>query len=154
MLSKIGILSDTHGLLRPEVVSAISDCDIIIHAGDVGDPSILEKLGQMAPVHAVKGNTDKGKWAETLPLTEGVEVDGHFFYILHEIEHLDLDPVAAKFEMVIFGHSHEPELKEKDSVFYLNPGSAGPHRFSLPVTIAKVIVNAGGLIPEIIMLNV
>ena len=154
MLSKIGILSDTHGLLRPEVVSAISDCDIIIHAGDVGNPGVLEKLWQLAPVHAVKGNMDKGNWANTLPLTEVVEIHGHFIYILHEIEHLDLDPAAAKFKMVIYGHSHKAELKKKGMVFYLNPGSAGPRRFTLPVTIAKVTVNSGGLIPEIIRINV
>lgn len=152
MLSKIGILSDTHGLLRPEVVSAISDCDMIIHAGDVGDPSILEKLEKIAPVHAVKGNMDQGEWAETLPLTEVVEVHKHFVYILHEIVDLDLDPAAGKFEMVIFGHSHKAELKEKKSVLYLNPGSAGPRRFTLPVTIAKVIVSSDRLIPEIISL--
>jgi hypothetical protein len=154
MLSKIGILSDTHGLLRPEVVSTVSDCDIIIHAGDVGDLSILEELRRIAPVHAVQGNTDKGKWTEALPLTTGIEIHGHFIYILHDIEHLDLDPAAAKVEMIIFGHSHKPEFKEKDSVFYLNPGSAGPRRYSLPVTMARVIVNAEELIPEIITLNV
>jgi len=154
MLSKIGILSDTHGLLRPEVVSAISDCDIIIHAGDVGDPGVLEKLAELAPVHAVKGNMDKGTWADTLPLTEVVEVHGRLIYILHAIEHIDIDPAAAKFEMVVHGHSHRADLKKKGMVFYLNPGSAGPRRFTLPVTIAKVIVNSDGLIPEIIRINV
>ena len=154
MLYKMGILSDTHGLLRAEVVSALSDCDIIIHAGDVGDSTVLEELGRIAPVHAVKGNTDMGKWAQALPLTDCIEFQGHFIYVLHEIDRLDLDPGAAKFEMVIFGHSHEPELKKKDSVIYLNPGSAGPRRFSLPVSIAKVIVNSGGLVPKIIKLNV
>jgi len=154
MLSKIGILSDTHGLLRPEVVSAISDCKIIIHAGDIGDPGVLEALEKIAPVHAVKGNTDIGKWAEKFPLTDLIEVDGYFIYIIHEIEHLDLDPSAAKIDMVVFGHSHVAELKKKSSVLYLNPGSAGPRRFSFPVTIANVRVNSDGLIPEIIRLNV
>jgi len=154
MLYKIGILSDTHGLLRPEVISAISDCKIIIHTGDIGGPDILEKLKEICPVRAVKGNMDKGKWAEPLPLTDVIEVQDYFIYVLHEIEHLDLDPAAAKFDMVIFGHSHKAELKKKGSVLYLNPGSAGPRRFTLPVTIAKVIVNSDGLIPEIIRLNV
>ena len=154
MLSKIGVLSDTHGLLRPEVVPEISDCEIIIHAGDIGDPVILEKLKKIAPVYAIKGNMDKGKWAETLPLNDVIEVHGYSIYVLHEIEHLYLDPAAAKFDMVVFGHSHMAELKKKDSVFYLNPGSAGPRRFNLPVTIAKVILNSEGLLTEIIRINV
>ena len=154
MLSKIGILSDTHGFLRPEVVSAISDCEIIIHAGDIGDLGVLEKLGLIAPVHAVRGNMDKGKWARTLPLTDLIEVHGRFIYILHEIERLDLDLVAAKLDMVVFGHSHKAELKKIGSVFYLNPGSSGPRRFALPVTIAKVTVNSDNLIPEIIEVKV
>ncbi|MGB5158987.1 metallophosphoesterase family protein [Desulfobacterium sp. N47] len=154
MPCKIAVLSDTHGLLRPEAVSAIADCDIIFHAGDIGDPQVLYELGRIAPVHAVKGNTDRGKWTEKLPLTEFVEFCGHFFYILHELDGLDLESAAASFEMVIFGHTHRAEIKQQNSIFYLNPGSAGPRRSNLPVTIAKVIVNSKGLIPEIIRLNI
>ncbi|SPD73563.1 conserved hypothetical protein [uncultured Desulfobacterium sp.] len=153
MLFKIGIISDTHGLLRPEAISALSDCDTIIHAGDVGDLGILERLRRIAPVHAVQGNTDKGKWTETLPLTKGVELHDHFIYVLHDIEQLDIDPAAAKIEMVVFGHSHKPAVEKKDTVLYLNPGSAGPRRYSLPVTLAKVTLNAAGFVPEIIWLD-
>ncbi|MBU1055098.1 MAG: metallophosphatase family protein [Proteobacteria bacterium] len=150
MLHRIGILSDTHGLLRPEVLSAIADCDIIFHAGDIGDLQVLHVLGKIAPVHAVKGNTDKGKWTQDLPLIKAVDVCGHYFYILHEIEDLDLDPAVANLNMVIFGHTHRAQVKQQDSIFYLNPGSAGPRRSNLPVTIAKVTVNSKELIPEII----
>lgn len=153
MLSRIGIISDTHGLLRPEAISALYDCDTIIHAGDVGDLGILERLRRIAPVHAVQGNTDKGKWTDTLPLTKGVEFHDHLIYVLHDIEQLDIDPAAAKVEMVVYGHSHKPWVEKKNSVLYLNPGSAGPRRFSLPVTLAKVIVNEEGLFPEIIRLG-
>ena len=153
-MKKIGVISDTHGSVDKQIAEHFKGADLIIHAGDIGDPGILEKLGLIAPVHAVKGNMDKGKWAETLPLTDVIEVHGRFIYVLHEIEHLDLDPVAAKFDMVVFGHSHKAELKKKDSVFYLNPGSGGPRRFALPVTIAKVTVNSDDLIPEIIKINV
>ncbi len=150
----IGILSDTHGVLRPEVVSAISDSDIIFHAGDIGDAEVLYSLSEIAPVHAVRGNTDRGKWTEKLPLTKAVEFYGHFFYLLHELDSLDIDPGAASFEMVIFGHTHRADLKKQGSVFYLNPGSAGPRRSSLPVTIAKVVINSNDLIPEIIRLDI
>ncbi|MFH2045524.1 MAG: metallophosphoesterase family protein [Pseudomonadota bacterium] len=154
MLYRIGILSDTHGLLRPEVLSAIADCDIIFHAGDIGDPQVLHVLGKIALVHAVKGNTDRGKWTQNLPLTKAVDVCGHYFYILHEIEDLDLDPAVANLKMVIFGHTHRAEIKQQDSIFYLNPGSAGPRRSNLPVTIAKVTVNSKDLTPEIIRLDI
>ncbi len=153
MFTKIAILSDTHGLLRPEVMPEISDCKTIIHAGDVGDPEILEKLRRIAPVYAVRGNMDKGEWAESLNFTELIEINGHLIYVLHEIERLDLDPCASNLSMVIFGHSHRAEMKKKDSVFYLNPGSAGPRRFVLPVTIAKVHVYPDVLIPEIIKIK-
>jgi putative phosphoesterase len=154
MLYKIGILSDTHGLLRPQVIAAIADCDMIFHAGDIGDPQVLHMLGEIAPVHAVRGNTDRGKWTQKLPLTKAVEVFGHYFFILHELEGFDLDPAAANLEMIIFGHTHRAEVKQHDSVFYLNPGSAGPRRSNLPVSIAKVTVNSKELFPEIIRLDI
>ena len=132
----IGVISDTHGLLRPEVVGALQGVSLILHAGDVGKPEILDELSKIAPVKAVRGNVDRGVWAEQLPMTEVIEVGGVSFYMLHEIETLDLDPVAAGFQVVIFGHSHKPSREVKRGVLYLNPGSVGPRRFKLPITLA------------------
>lgn len=132
----IGVISDTHGLLRPEAVAALAGVELIIHAGDIGKPHILEALAQIAPVHAVRGNTDRGDWAADLPHTRVVEVGGVLIYVLHELFTLDLDPAAAGFAAVIFGHSHQPHLERKNGVLYLNPGSAGPRRFTLPVGFA------------------
>ena len=132
----IGVISDTHGLLRPEVVGALQGVSLILHAGDVGKPEILDELSKIAPVKAVRGNVDRGVWAEQLPMTEVIEVGGVSFYMLHEIETLDLDPVAAGFQVVIFGHSHKPSREVKRGVLYLNPGSVGPRRFKLPVSLA------------------
>ena len=132
----IGVISDTHGLLRPEVVGALQGVSLILHAGDVGKPEILDELSKIAPVKAVRGNVDRGVWAEQLPMTEVIEVGGVYLYMLHEIETLDLDPVAAGFQVVIFGHSHKPSREVKKGVLYLNPGSVGPRRFKLPITLA------------------
>ena len=136
----IGVISDTHGLLRPEAVEALQGVSLILHAGDVGKPEILAQLGAVAPVKAVRGNVDRGGWAQQLPVTEVVEVGGVFFYMLHILDDLDLDPVAAGFRVVIFGHSHKPSQEEKKGVLYLNPGSAGPRRFKLSVSLALVKV--------------
>ena len=132
----IGVVSDTHGFLRPEVVGALQGVSLILHAGDVGKSEILDELSEIAPVKAVRGNVDRGVWAEQLPRTEVIEVGGVSFYMLHEIETLDLDPVAAGFQVVIFGHSHKPSREVKRGVLYLNPGSVGPRRFKLPITLA------------------
>ena len=134
----IGVIADTHGLLRPEAIEALQGVSLILHAGDVGKPEILTRLREVAPVKVVRGNVDKGEWAQQLPLTEVVEVGGVYFYMLHILENLDLDPVAAGFRVVIFGHSHKPLMEEKKGVIYLNPGSAGPRRFKLPVSLALV----------------
>ncbi len=150
----IGILSDTHTVLRPEAFSALSGSNLIIHAGDVGDPDVIEDLSRIATVYAVRGNMDNGSWSEGLPVTDVVDVDGHLIYVVHDLNDLDLVPFAAGIEMVVFGHSHEPEIVEKDSVIYLNPGSAGPRRHSLPVSVAVVTVRPEGLFPRIIKLNV
>jgi len=149
---RIGVISDTHGLLRPEAVKALAGVELIIHAGDVGGPEILEALGQIAPVHAVRGNIDRGEFGSTLPLTRVVQVGGLQLYILHELFTLDLDPRAAGFAAVIYGHSHRPHLERKDGVLYLNPGSAGPRRFTLPVTLALLKVQKNGLVPKFIEL--
>jgi uncharacterized protein len=134
----IGLISDTHGLLRSEAVSALQGSDLIIHAGDVGDPQILEQLRAIAPVTAVRGNIDKGDWAENLPMTTVVEASSVSLYVLHDLQQLDLDPVSAGFQFVISGHSHKPAQVEREGVTYINPGSAGPRRFRLPITLARL----------------
>jgi len=149
---RIGVIADTHGLLRPEAVKALKSVDLIIHAGDIGEPRILQKLERLAPVYAVRGNIDRGDWARKLPLTLVVEVGGVHLYVLHELFCLDLDPAAAGFAAVIFGHSHSPHLEHKNGVLYLNPGSAGPRRFTLPVTLAMLRVQKNSLISEFIEL--
>jgi uncharacterized protein len=134
----IGIISDTHGLLRPQAMRALEGSDLIIHAGDVGDPKILEALKTLAPVFAVRGNVDTDEWAQALPENEVIETGSATIYVLHDVHALDLNPAAAGFHMVVSGHSHKPGQSERDSVLYLNPGSAGPRRFDLPVTVARL----------------
>jgi len=150
----IGVISDTHGLLRPQAGKALKGVELIIHAGDVGNPKILADLARLAPVHAVRGNTDRGDWAADLPLTRVVEVGGVLIYVLHELFCLDLDPGAAGLAAVIFGHSHAPHLEHKNGVLYLNPGSAGPRRFTLPVTLARIKLQGSSLHPELVDLKV
>jgi putative phosphoesterase len=149
---RIGVIADTHGLLRPEALKALRGVELIIHAGDVGGPEILEALQAQAPVYAVRGNTDRGDFGRSLPQTQVVEVGGVQLYVLHELFCLDLDPAAAGLAAVIFGHSHRPHIERKHGVLYLNPGSAGPRRFTLPVTLALLKVQKNGLIPKIIEL--
>lgn len=150
----VGVISDTHGLLRPEAVAALEGSDLIVHAGDVGGPEVFEPLRALAPVHAVRGNVDRGAWAEELPLDRVVEVGGQRLYVLHILDELDLDPAAADFAAVIYGHSHRPHRERRGGVLYLNPGSAGPRRFRLPVTLARIRVSEEGLEPEIVELSV
>ena len=134
----IGLISDTHGLLREEVLRALRGSDLIVHAGDVGEPEILEKLRQMAPVVAVRGNVDTEHWARSLPLTAVAEAGRVQIYVLHDVHALDLDPVAAGFQIVVSGHSHKFGRSEHAGVVYINPGSAGPRRFQLPITVARL----------------
>ena len=148
----IGVISDTHGLLRPEAQEALRGSDRIIHAGDVGDRSILRRLEQLAPVTAVRGNVDDLLWAEQLPETSVVDVEGLSIYVLHALDRLDLKPEAAGFAAVIYGHSHVPKQEMKNGVLYFNPGSAGPRRFSLPVSLGRLTVENGQLRPELIPL--
>jgi len=136
----LGVISDTHGLLRPEAVEALRGTDRILHAGDLGAPEILERLAQIAPVTAVRGNVDGGPWAQALPETELVEAGGVSIYMLHDLSQLDLKPEAAGFRVVIYGHSHQPEIEEKNGVLYFNPGSAGPRRFNLPVSVGRLSI--------------
>ncbi len=149
----VGVISDTHGLLRPEAVAALRGSQLIIHAGDVGSPDILAQLGALAPTYAVRGNVDTQAWAAKLPATEAVEVGQLHIWVLHIIADLDIDP-AAGFAAVIYGHSHKPSIEWRDGVLYLNPGSAGPRRFRLPVTMARLQVTGRSLRPEIIELDV
>ena len=136
----IGLISDTHGLLRPQALRALKGSDLIIHAGDVGDPEILEALKTLAPVFAVRGNVDTEPWGLALPETEVIETVPATIYVLHDVQALDLDPVAAGFHIVVSGHSHKPSRTERGGVLFLNPGSAGPRRFDLPVTVALLLV--------------
>lgn len=151
---RIGVISDTHGRLRPEAVDALRGSDLIVHAGDVGDPGILEVLGRVAPVRAVRGNTDRGAWARSLPETDVVDAGPFLLYVLHDPALLDLDPRAAGFEAVVYGHTHRPEVRRRNGVLHLNPGSAGPRRFRLPVTVARLEWAAGTLEATIVPLDV
>jgi hypothetical protein len=146
----IGVISDTHGLLRPEALDALRGSEHIIHAGDVGKPEILDQLAEIAPVTAVRGNIDKGTWARTLPETQVVELSGISIYVLHDLGRLDLKPQAAGFNVVISGHSHVPKQEIRDGVLYFNPGSAGPQRFKLPVTVGRLISEGESVRAEII----
>lgn len=134
----IGVISDTHGLLRPEVKPALTGVEHILHLGDIGDFAILKSLEKVAPVTAIRGNVDRTGKCSKLPETEVVLFEGHYLYMLHDVQTIHLDPAAAKFSVVLFGHSHKPEIRRHKGVLYFNPGSCGPRRFSLPVTIGKL----------------
>jgi putative phosphoesterase len=149
----VGVISDTHGLLRDEAVAALQGSELIIHAGDIGKPEVLERLREIAPVHAVRGNNDRDAWARNLPLTEVVEVGGLYAYLLHDIAELDIDPAAAGMAAVITGHSHKPLAQVRDGVLFLNPGSAGPRRFKLPISVAHLEIVDGRFESEIVALD-
>jgi putative phosphoesterase len=142
---RIGIISDTHGLLRPEAVERLAGVDHILHAGDIGSADVIEGLGRIAPVTAIRGNVDRGDWAQAYPATEWVTLAGRSFYLLHDLKALDLDPVAAGIDVVVSGHSHQPKVETLDGVLYLNPGSAGPRRFSLPIALATLDLTADAI---------
>lgn len=149
---RIGVISDTHGLLRPEATAALNGCEHILHAGDVGDPAILEALRRIAPVTAIRGNIDTVGACAMLPASEAVELDGRLLYLIHNVADLDLQPKAASIAAVIFGHSHQAEITWRDGVLYFNPGSAGPRRFRLPVTLGILECTADALNPAIVTL--
>jgi putative phosphoesterase len=140
---KIGVISDTHGLLRVEVLPALRGVEQILHLGDVGDPAILKSLEDIAPVHAVRGNVDREGACGKLPETDVLLFEGHYIYLLHDIGMLRLDPAAAKFSAVLYGHSHRPKIEHKKGVLYFNPGSCGPRRFDLPITIGMLHLKSG-----------
>ncbi len=150
----LGVISDTHGLLRPEALEALRDVAHILHAGDVGAPEILDRLREIAPVTVVRGNVDQENWAKKLPQTEVLQIENTSIYMLHILAELDLKPDAAGFAAVVYGHSHVPKSEVKNGVLYFNPGSAGPRRFKLPVTVGKLMVEGGTVRGEIIELRV
>ncbi|MGE3166326.1 MAG: metallophosphoesterase family protein [Planctomycetota bacterium] len=133
---RVGVISDTHDLLRPEAVAALREVEVVLHAGDVCRPEVLAALRELAPLHAVRGNCDRGDWAAELPRCDTIELGAHLVHMVHRQEDLDLAPEAAGISVVIFGHTHEPKIEQRRGVFYLNPGSAGPRRFGLPITLA------------------
>lgn len=148
----IGVISDTHGLFRPEAVAALRGVDLILHAGDIGSAEVLETLQGMAPVVAVRGNNDKGDWAEELPQWEVTEVGAIYIYMIHDLKEIDLSPAAAGFQVVVSGHSHKPSVEERKGVLYVNPGSAGPRRFRLPISVARLKVSGEAVRAEVIKL--
>jgi uncharacterized protein len=149
----IGVISDTHGLLRPLALAALRGSALIIHAGDIGKPEVLDELRKVAPVCAVRGNVDRGPWADRLSTTQVIETEHCWLYVLHNLDELDLDPVAAGFAAVIAGHSHQPKLEMKRGVLYFNPGSAGPRRFNLPISVGRLTLSGGKLRGKIIYLK-
>lgn len=154
LMTIVGVISDTHGLLRPEALAALRGSAHILHAGDVGAAAVLEELRKIAPVTVVRGNVDTGAWAHGIPHNEVAEFEGASIYMLHILSQLDLKPEAAGFAVVVYGHSHAPKSETKNGVLYFNPGSAGPRRFKLPVTVGKLVIEDGRVRGEIFALNV
>ena len=150
----IGVISDTHGLVRSELYEIFKGAELIIHAGDIGGVEVLHALETIAPIKAVRGNNDREAWATHIPHNQVIEHGSHIFYVLHELARLDLNPPATEFSAVIYGHSHRPLAETKKGVLFLNPGSAGPRRFSLPISVARLHLDGSGLIPELIDLSV
>jgi putative phosphoesterase len=150
----VGVISDTHGLVRPEALAALAGVERIVHAGDIGAPDVLDALARIAPVTAVRGNNDREAWAAGIPETEVVEVGGASLYVLHDLHELDLDPRAAGFAAVIAGHSHQPRQEDRDGVLFFNPGSAGPRRFKLPVSVGRLTIERGRVAGSLLTLEV
>ena len=150
---RIGLISDTHGLLRPEAVAALQGCAQIIHAGDIGKPQVLDGLRAIAPLEAIHGNIDTADWAQVLPERLDLRIGGLTLHVLHDLKQLDIDPLAAGVDVVIAGHSHKPKVERRDGVLYVNPGSAGPRRFSLPISLALLELNDGQAQVELISLS-
>lgn len=149
----IGLISDTHGLLRPEALAALQGCERIIHAGDIGKPAVLDGLRALAPVDAIPGNIDTADWAQALPDRLDLQVGDLRVHVLHDLKELDIDPQAAGIDVVIAGHSHQPNIERRDGVLYINPGSAGPRRFRLPISLALLRLEGGNAQAELIRLD-
>ena len=150
---QVGVISDTHGLVRPEALAALRGSELIVHAGDIGGPEVLDALRALAPVVAVRGNNDRGPWAQKIAETEVVDAGGLLLYVIHDVHQIDLDPEAAGFAAVIAGHSHKPRCEEKEGVLWFNPGSAGPRRFKLPIAIGRLHVERKRVRGEILELE-
>ena len=151
-MPRIGLISDTHGLLRPEATAFLRGSDYIVHGGDIGSPSILEELASLAPLMAVRGNNDTGPWAESLPETEFLQVGAIFVYAIHDLAQLSIDPGAAGVRVVVSGHSHKPLITEREGVLYVNPGSSGPRRFNLPISVAELILDGASVSARVVEL--
>jgi putative phosphoesterase len=151
---RIGLVSDTHGLLRPEAIAALRGSDAIIHAGDIGEASILARLSAIAPVTAVRGNNDTAAWAHDVPDTQQLDVGGKRIFVIHDLGTLALDPVAANIDVVVSGHSHRPKCERRGDVLYVNPGSAGPRRFRLPIAVGMLTIEGTAIDAELVMLDV
>jgi putative phosphoesterase len=150
---RVGLISDTHGLLRPEATAFLEGCDHILHGGDIGGPEILEQLAALAPLTAVRGNNDTQIWAATLPPTRLLEFGGVKLYIIHNVDQLELDPAAAGVRVIVSGHSHQPSVRERGGVVYVNPGSAGPRRFKLPISVGELEISGTIITPKLVQLR-
>ena len=152
-MKRIGLLSDTHGLLRPEALEFLRGSDFIVHAGDIGDVAVLDALRALAPVTAVRGNNDRDAWARAIAETEVLRVDEVSIHVLHDLAGLDLDPAAAGFRVVVSGHSHQPRIEERDGVLYVNPGSCGPRRFKLPIAVGELRISGSSVKAKLVELK-
>ena len=150
---KVGLISDTHGLMRAEALQALAGSDFIIHAGDIGDQAVIERLAEIAPVTAVRGNNDTDAWAAEIPETNVLDAKGIRFFVLHSVKDLDVDPAEAGFQAVVSGHSHRPEIQVREGVLFINPGSAGPRRFRLPISVATIVCRNGQIAPQLVELT-
>lgn len=153
-MPRVGIISDTHGLLRPEAAAFLRGSDFIVHAGDIGDADILKELNALAPVTAVRGNNDKGPWAKAIAESQVLQVGNVFICVIHDVADLDLDPIAAGFQVVVSGHSHKPAVQTRNGVLYVNPGSAGPRRFRLPIAVAALDIAGVSIKAKVVELDV
>ncbi len=150
---RVGLISDTHGILRPEAGAFLRGCDHILHAGDIGTHDVLQRLSEIAPITAVRGNNDQGSWADRLAQTEVVQFGEVLVYLIHDLAQLDIEPSTARIRVVVSGHSHQPLIQERDDILYVNPGSAGPRRFKLPIAVGELIMVANSITPRIVTLG-
>lgn len=149
---RVGLISDTHGLLRPEAKAFLQGTNLVVHAGDICDPTVLDELAAIAPVTAVRGNNDRGSWAQQLRETELLQVGEVFIYAIHDLSQLDIDPLAAGVRVIVSGHSHKPLIKDRDGVLYVNPGSAGPRRFKLPIAVGELMIDGDAVSARVVEL--
>jgi len=152
-MPRVGVISDTHGLLRPEAMAFLQGSDFIVHAGDIGESAVLASLAEIAPVTAVRGNNDKGKWAAVVPEFEVLQIGEVLVYVLHDLSEMDLDPEAAGFRVVVSGHSHRPSIEERGRVLFINPGSAGPRRFKLPISVAELQISGTSVRARVVQIG-